>query len=453
MISRTTALALAASLCTSCLAGATAREYEAALRAAQRPVLRRVRAAGDDTLAREARLPTILQLALARSPDVAEAEARVRAALERVPGTSRLPDLELKQEISGVPLRRPYALDQAQMLLFGLRQTFPAPGAAPARSRAALEEARAVAAARDAREQDLATRVRRVYLDLYRAEQERSSVLAQLRLVERMQALARVNQQVGRGAQQDVLRLAVEATRLRSDLATLEQQTASDRALLNAYMARSLDAPLGPLPVIRVQDGERRVAELERRMAARLPELAAARSAVRRSEALLASARAAARWPSLMLGVDYWLMPTSMGESIHGYGAMIAFNLPWISPRRRDDVHEAEAALSADRRALEAAANLAGYQLRDAYLRHAAARRSLALIDGQLLAEATRSYEAAAAAFVAGQGDALGLVDALRALLQTKLDRVRALVRAETALADLERAAGSAVPVHKESDR
>ena len=47
------------------------------------------------------------------------------------------PILELKYEQWGVPLARPYALDEANTLMLGVRQTFPAWGSLDARGRAA----------------------------------------------------------------------------------------------------------------------------------------------------------------------------------------------------------------------------------------------------------------------------------------------------------------------------
>ena len=71
-------------------------------------------ASGDEAeLARSARLETILRVALERNPEVAENQARARAAEARGQAASRLPDLEAKYEQWGVPLARPYALNEA----------------------------------------------------------------------------------------------------------------------------------------------------------------------------------------------------------------------------------------------------------------------------------------------------------------------------------------------------
>ena len=72
------------------------------------------------------------------SPRIRRAPAPPRREARRA---SRLPDLEAKYEQWGVPLAHPYALDEANMLMLGVRQTFPAWGTLDARGRAAAEDA------------------------------------------------------------------------------------------------------------------------------------------------------------------------------------------------------------------------------------------------------------------------------------------------------------------------
>jgi outer membrane protein TolC len=396
----------------------------------------------EQALSREARLDLILRVALAHNPDPQEAEERARAALHRVTATARLPDLELKQEVSGVPLARPYGLDQAQMILFGVRQTFPPPGSIEARARTALAEARQALAGKESRVETLVTRVRRAYYEYYRLDHERRVVAEHLELSSRLAELARLGYQSGRSSQQDVLRLVVEQTRLKIDATLLDQQHWASQALLNTLMGRSPDAALGPTPDLRPTRIDARLEALERDLTARLPELRSAWHGVARSEAALAVTEAAVRWPSFMVGADYWLMP--MGETQHGYGVMVAINLPWLNPRRREEVREAEHTLAADQRALESTRNIARYQLREAFLRYQAEQKTYLVVDRDLLTQAQLSFDTARAAYAAGQGDAAALIDALRSLLEVRLERVRALTRLEVALADLGRAAGDA---------
>jgi len=241
----------------------------------------------------------------------------------------------------------------------------------------------------------------------------------------------------------DVLRLELELTRLHTDVAHLEQQQRSAGALLNALMDRDPDAPLGPPEDLSVvPPSPLDLAALERDIDANRPEIAAATHAVRRGEALQDDANAAARFPNLMVGLDYWYMP-AFPDFHHAYGAMVGINLPWLASRHRDEQREAEAMVEAERHALAATRNTVRYELRDAAARVDSARQSFTIIDQDLLAQAKRSVDATQAAYAAGQGDAAGLLDALRTYLQVRIERVRALTDLASSQADLERAAGT----------
>jgi outer membrane protein, heavy metal efflux system len=398
-------------------------------------------AADDAELERTAHLPTILRLALDRNRDVAENQARAAAAEAHGRAASRLPDLEIKYEQWGVPLSRPYALDSAQTLMLGVRQTFPAWGTLDARGRAAAEEAGSARDTSRARRQEVAAQVRRTYATYYRADQELRLHLEHVGLTSRVLELAHLNQRTGHGSLQDVLRLELEMTRLHTDVARIERERRSSRALLNALMDRPPEAPLGPPEDLTVVPATE-IASLERSIDANRPEIGAATRAVRRGEALLDGARSAARFPNVMVGLDYWYLPT-LPDLHQAYGAMVGINLPWLSGRHGDEEREAEQTLHAEEDALESTQNAVRYELHDAAARLESARQSFTIIDQELLAQARRSLEATQSEYAAGHGDAVGLLDALRSYLQVRIERVRALAELASSQADLERAAGT----------
>jgi len=402
-------------------------------------------AVDDAELTRTARLATIVRLALARNPDIAESDARARASQARARAAARLPDVELKYEQWGVPLARPAALDQANTLMLGVRQTFPAWGTRDARQRAAAEQSGGVADMASAQRQDIMAQVRRAYAAYYRADQELRLHLEHAGLTSRIVELAKLNQRTGHGSLQDVLRLELELTRVHADVAAIERERRSSRALLNALMDRALDAPLGPpedLTIALRVAGDPDVATLESSVDARRPEIDRAARAVRRSQALLEGVRREARFPELMVGVDYWYMP-AVPDFHQAYGVMVAINLPWLSPGRRDEEREAEETLAADRHGLESARNAVRYQLRDAVARVDSAKQAFTIVDQELLVQAQRSLEAAQADYAAGRGDAAGILDALRSHLQVRIQRVRALAELASSRAELDRAAGT----------
>jgi cobalt-zinc-cadmium efflux system outer membrane protein len=336
----------------------------------------------------------------------------------------------------------PVGFDRANTIMIGLRQSFPAWGSRDARERAAREDASSAGDTAEARRQEVVAQARRAFAAYARADREYRIHLEHVGLTSRIVEVARSLYQVGRGAQQDLLRTQAELSRLHVDVAGVEQQRRSAQALLNALMDRDPDAALGPTPDVSAADalaGQDAPANAERALEQR-PELKASARAVKRSEAALDVAEREADFPALMVGADYWYMP--MAPDRHGYGAMVSMSLPWLNPGHRDEVKAAERSGAADRSALRAQQAAARYQLRDADAKLRAARETLALIHDRVLADARRSFESAQASFQSGRGDVTPLLDAARSYLQVRIDEVRALAEVDSSRADVARAAG-----------
>jgi cobalt-zinc-cadmium efflux system outer membrane protein len=399
--------------------------------------------ADDAALATRAELAPMVRLALARNPELLEARARVEELLARVPGTTRLPDLELKYEQWGVPLARPYALDDADTLMIGVRQTFPASGTRDAEERAVTEDARAAFFELRARQLDVVRQVKRAYLEYYLAGREYQVHLEHLALTSRVLELSHDLFRLGRLSEQDVLRLQLEVSQQHRDLATVQQRQHSAAAMLNTLMGRSLDASLGPAAELAPHELHLDRQRVEAAALAHRPELVAGQHVVLGRQAGVDKAERAASWPTLMLGLDYMYMPAD--ESPHGYGAMVSINLPWLNGKYQDDLELAERGKVVASRALDAETSAIRYQLRDAWVRYEAALDAYRVTSDDVLPAAQRSFDAAQASFGTGRGDALSLLDASRSLLQVRLDKERAQVALEASIADLERAVGADV--------
>lgn len=398
-------------------------------------------AADEATLASAVRLDVVMRVVLARNADVVEQEARVRERLARIPPSGRLPDLELKYEQWGVPLARPYALHDADTLMLGVRQTFPAYGARDARARVAEAEAEVAVYALRARQLDVVRQVVRTYAAYFLADREREIHLEHVRLTEQLLELTRGNFRTGSATEQDVLRLAVEVQALHRDLARIGRRKESAAALLNALMARDVSAPLGPAADIVPTEIKLSLAELEAIVQKQRAEVLAATKTVDRARADVDFASSNARWPTVMAGLDYWFMPTF--EERHAYAGMVSINLPWFNPKRREDVTVAQRGLEVEQRALDAVRVVVRFEVDDAFARFTSARAAFLLTRDQLVPGALQSFRAAQAGFAAGRGNALALIDALRSLLQLRLEEIRDLVELQVAIADLERAVGT----------
>ena len=394
-------------------------------------------------LPEELELSTVLQIALAKNPELAEAGARANAATALVDSAGRLPPLQFEYQLWAAPLARPYALNEAEMHMFGVKQTFPAFGSLEGESRAASEQAKVAAADRQTRELDIVARVRRAYAEYYRTDREYRIHLDHARLAQQTLDMARAAYQGGRGTQQDVLRTVVELSRLHNDLAGIDNQRRAARGLLNTLMARPFEAPLGAPVTIDVAHVLARADGLVNLKTESRPELAAASSAIRAREQSLDSARSSASYPELMVGLQYMYAP--MAKEPHAYGAMLGVSLPWLTSRYDDRVRAAEAALAAERSARSSIQNATDYELFEATGRMRASRESLIIIERDLLPQAQQSFDAAQALYRSGQGDSMAMLDALRTWLQIRIERERSLAQLEMAIADVERAAGSSL--------
>lgn len=402
------------------------------------------RAQDEQTVTKEASLEAISRLAVANSPTVREARARARAALARVSASGRLPDLEFKYELWGQPLEHPLSFGMAGMHMFGLRQTFPAAGSLDAQSRIAMEQANVELELVRTRELDVLADVKKAWSSYWSATRERAVHGEHAELTTRLVTLARVQLQVGKTSPADVLRMQLELSRIHADMIALDQQLSVSRARLNLLMGRDLDAPLGPPPEPKSAVAAPKIEQLRAMLLAKRPEIAAANGAIQKDAAAVDVAKSEAKWPTVMVGADYQLMPgTAMP---HNYGAMVQFSLPWLNTRHREEVKAAEAVVSADREALAALVDSLVLQVREALARYDGARASLALLDADVLPIAKQTFETAQATYAGGGGDSLSVVDSLRSYLQVRVDRSRALANVEIALADLERAVGGPLP-------
>jgi len=389
-------------------------------------------------LARETRVELVLRLARQRNPDLREALERAGAAAARASGATAFPEPEAQVQLWQQPLARPFDPKAGGMVMLGLRQALPAPGLREARGRAALADAEAARAGIRGRELDVVSQVRRAFAEYALAELEQVVHLDHMELTSRFVEMARAYYQDGRLSKQDLLRASAELARLHADVVATAQARRASGAFLNVLMGRDPDAPLGPARLEVPAQTEFTVEEAEHALEAR-PDLVAAHHGVERSRASLDAARRGARWPGLMLGTDWGYMPV---DGTHNYTLMLGGNLPWLWGRRDAEVREAERNLAADQAALESVRRNAAFQVREAKTRLDAAREAYDVLDGQVVPQTRQAVETVGAAFASGQEASLGMLDSLRAYLQVRLERTRALARLHAALADLEKAAG-----------
>lgn len=450
---------LVALLAMSATAACTSAETQASLRTAETSADARVFAGkapigappGDEsataaideaTLEQPLDLASLEAAAIARQPSLVAAAHRVRALVERARAEGRLPPPELMAEIWQVPFVKPYALDKAGMIMFSVRQQFPAAGMLDRMSEAMAQEAQAEVAKASAEARALVREVDRAFVSYAEATARHSAHDAHRAIVEQMVAVARARYTSG-APLGDFTRAELERVRVDADLEREHGMLDEARVQLNGLLARPLSARLGPprwTEVRTVALTPERAAEIA---ASGSPEIVVADHMEKAARAAAQAADREATVPMFSVGFDTFLPVNNMPA---GYGASFAMSLPWVwgaaSSRAR----------SAEQRALAERATAAGARLRmrtDAVMALAAVRaaeqRYLILRDSAGPA-ARRAIDAARAGYAAGGADVLMWLDSARMAREVELDLAMAHGDLDRALADLDWTAGGHVP-------
>ena len=405
-------------------------------------------------------LAALIGEALERNPGIREAELSSVAARHRIAQATALPDPTVSLTVHGQPpetrvgpQRGGIAVQQA-LPWFGKRADRGAVARTRADTRDALVEAQRAAVVRDVK----VAYYELAYLDRAIAIADQEADL--LRLYETL-AEARYSQ--GTGLQQSVVKLQAEVTRILSRRDALLQARVAAEAELNALRDRPAH---DPLPGIRLatrpttrpptrpltDTDDERLRELGR---AHRPE---ARVARLHMETERGNVRLARRepWPDIVLGAAWspvgdrrdragrLVPPGDNGRD--QFSVSVGVRIPLQRGRYAAGVREAAARLDAARAAFRRTVNDVDVAVRSAGARLTTIAERIRQHERALVPQAEQALRAAEAAYSAGTVDVLDLLDSEEMLLDARL----ALARLESdymqALADMERAIGTAFP-------
>ncbi len=194
-------------------------------------------------------LETLEILALLRSPGVASAEERFRAALESYSQVANLDEI-LRQyaafTASLMPGVGPMAGESPAM-------AFPFPGVLALKGEIVNREVRMAREDLEKARRTAVTDARKVYWELLYNRRAREITADTLVLLGQLEDSARARYEVGRGPLQDMIRPQVEAQKMREELRTM----AAEKENLDAAVRRAVDLP-ATIPIGRPARGEPR---------------------------------------------------------------------------------------------------------------------------------------------------------------------------------------------------
>ncbi|MGC2164487.1 MAG: TolC family protein [Gallionella sp.] len=392
-------------------------------------------------------LTGLLDYARAHNPELSASRLEADAALQRTDAADALSDPVLRTEFMDVTKRGATAPNLLPGQSGGgtrylLMQSIPWFGKRDLQRRVASAQAAQADGRVAATWSDLASRIRTTYaVHFYAAASERLAHET-IALLESLENVAQTRYANGLGTQQDVIRVQVEKTMVRSELIALQNESHHTHARLNALLSRPVNAPLvDPQQLPAMPPAEKlNEATLLERLRAQNPQLRIADASILSAE----KSRELAynnRYPGFTLG----FAPTQTGSTVKQWDMMVEFNIPFQQSSRRSQEHEAEAMLSASNARKQALLDQTQSELSQNLAALDATRETEALIATRLLPQAALTYSSGLAGYETGNVEFATLIDAQKQILNAKQQQLRAQTDMQLRLADIEKLLGDAL--------
>ncbi len=386
------------------------------------------------------------RLAVERHPAVRAAREHAHAMDRRADAEGKLPSPELDFELWQVPFSKPYAIDQAGMLMLGLRQRFPAVGSQALNADAMRADARATLRNADQGARDVRRRAGHAFADYVEASERVRVHGTHVELAQKMRAAALARFRAG-GSLAEVAQSEVEVARVETEHDEAKSRVDAARARLDVLFGRPVNAPLpdptGGDAVVPEWDLARLVEEATQQRA----EIGMAKERRESAESKRAAAKREWLVPGFSVAALYFapVGPTPPARD-HGFGVSLTVELPWLwgGGSGRADAAQIEhhaSSLDVDASTLDASFDVAAAngEVR-AHAIH------LRLLTERILPSTKRALDATWPGYETGRTELLALLTAQRGLVEAELEIVITRAALDHAMIDLDAAVGTNVP-------
>ncbi len=387
------------------------------------------------------RLDDVLTAVVHVNPRMDVARARAKAALNRVPGTTRPPDPQLQIGWMNYDLPSFRPMQTLGMTQLQLMQMIPVAGklrlaGQVETARAQVEEIRV-----DEVDFDLRNQAAMAFYDLYATDGSLQVALETRRLLEDIASIANRMYEVGEGRQADVLRASVEVARMQEEIIRMQTMRTAMHARLNALLIRPMETLIG-VPVLPEFPAKPSPEDSLATLAAQYRPML--RAADRQVDVARAGAQLSKReiWPDLLVGVQYGQRSGSMGTERMG-SLMIGASLPVFAGKRQYPMRaEADAMLAMAQADLAGAKAETNGAVAIAYANLQRARRLADLYRTSVLPQAEATVTSSRAAYRVGSVPFMSLIDAQMTLNRYRTELFTLEADEGRAWADLEMLTG-----------
>lgn len=380
-------------------------------------------------------LESLVAEALARNPDLREAQERLEAARARPAQARSLSDPMLSVTLTNDGWAPSLGEMPMTTLAFMGSQDLPYPGKRGLRGELASLEADQIGQQLERARLSVAASVKRAYYGLLQARGLLEIVREQAELWRQIEAMARARYAVGQGAQQDVLRVQIEVTRIGQLEAEQVAEARVRLAEINRLLDRAPSAPLETTGRLQLAPAGGPLPEVLESLRGSSPELKHARLAVERGRVAVALARKDFK-PDFSVQAGYM----NRGGLDPMWLAGVGVKLPVYRKRIQGAAAEAEAGLRASERRVEAVELQLRFRTEERLAQLEASAEIARLFDGGVIPQGRMSVEAAIASYQAGKVPFVSVLEALYALYNDRSAYVRVLAGHARTRASLEEA-------------
>lgn len=395
-------------------------------------------------------LDDVLKDVSAHAPTVRTQRAAVKVAEARVDRAGSWEDPIVSLMVEDVPLGAQMDDAPMPMLTWRVAQELNVFGRRRLQKEAARARRNAEATLSRRAAYDAQAEAVSAFYELWMARQMRELIDRQIAVLRRMRASAATRYAAGlMMGHHDVLRSDAELASMRAERTALEAEERAMAAMLNVLRGVAIEAVPGELalPARRALPGRDSLL----RAARDRPELELMRQMVVEMEA---ERDLALRMylPMPMVGLFYQQRPGAPRDS---FGGELMVNVPlWWFDRQRSEVAMADAMVNRARLQLDAMELMTRTELEAAWSRAMALDQTLEALERTALPRMKETVASAEAAYMAGTGDYLRLLEAVMAQQRLEATLLRTIVRRELAVFELVRVVGAPLPdPHDEAAR
>ena len=392
-------------------------------------------------------LKQLIKDALDHNPELKAAREEWKAAQKRIPQASALPDSMATYTVMG-PMLETRVGPQKDMYEF--EQMIPFPGKLVEKRKIAASEAKAFEARLKGLERGIVFKVTEAYYDLYKVEKTLKVTEEVRDLLMRFEEAAQSRYASLAGSQRDVARAQSEVSETLERLFMLQKEKESLVALLNSLLDRRDDGSsfIGQLydttdpPMPQLTQG---LDELLAETRTNRPEVLEGEAMKEKEE----HARALARYeyaPDLTVGFQYVRIgagdTSDPDDGKDAWMIPLRITIPWWQGRAGATVEETRSNLKSSEAKLKNLRNLAEYELKNAYYRFNAQKKTVELYQNALIPQAELAFHSDRAGYEAGKTDILNFIDSERVYWNARSAYYEAFSEALKSFAAIERAVG-----------